>query len=251
MKIIRRIMGIVFSVSLIITVIISSVDIAVYADFGFYEKEYKKYNVNAPGTIVDMDMDELMKVTKEMMSYLRGNRDNLVVYAEIDGEDREFFNDIEKFHMADVRKLFVAAIILRRVCIIIMLLSAGVLIFLNENVIKTLSRAVMWSTGIFNILAGILTGIIAMDFSAAFIKFHEIFFTNDMWLLDPDTDRLINIVPEEFFSDTAVRIGIVYLIINLFNFTIAFFLYRGTIKKANGKNKKNTLTHDGGTHEQG
>ena len=34
--------------------------------------------------------------------------------------------------------------------------------------------------------------------------------TNDLWILDPSTDLLINIVPEPFFVDTAFRIAVTY-----------------------------------------
>ena len=44
----------------------------------------------------------------------------------------------------------------------------------------------------------------AVDFNAAFIKFHEIFFDNDLWLLDLRTDVLIQMFPEEFFNEMAV-----------------------------------------------
>ena len=39
---------------------------------------------------------------------------------------------------------------------------------------------------------------VSRDFTAAFLRFHEIFFTNDLWLLDPSVDLLVNIVPEAF-----------------------------------------------------
>ena len=48
------------------------------------------------------------------------------------------------------------------------------------------------------------------NFTAAFNRFHEIFFDNDLWILDPATDLLINIVPEGFFVDTALRIGLLF-----------------------------------------
>ncbi len=238
----------IFAIALIPVVIITSVEIAVYADYGYFEKEYKKYNVNAEGSIVDMEMDELMKVTKEMMSYLRGNRDDLVVRAIIDGEEKEFFNDLEKFHMRDVQKLFIAALYIRRFCLFMMLASAVVTFMISKNVFKRISKAVMIVFGAFDLAFLGLIGIICLDFNRAFTIFHEIFFDNDAWILNPDTERLINIVPEGFFVDTSIRIAFIYFLINLLIFTIAFLLYRGKIK---GAKRKNTLTQDGGTYEQG
>ena len=48
------------------------------------------------------------------------------------------------------------------------------------------------------------------DFTQGFTAFHHIFFDNDLWILDPRTDLLINIVPEPFFVDTAARIGLLF-----------------------------------------
>ena len=47
------------------------------------------------------------------------------------------------------------------------------------------------------------------DFHRYFMIFHEIFFKNDLWLLDPDTDLLIRMLPEGFFFDMVARIGII------------------------------------------
>lgn len=39
----------------------------------------------------------------------------------------------------------------------------------------------------------------AIDFDAAFVVFHKIFFRNDYWLFDPTTDPVITILPDTFF----------------------------------------------------
>lgn len=52
--------------------------------------------------------------------------------------------------------------------------------------------------------------VISTDFTKYFVIFHHIFFNNDLWLLDPATDLLINIVPEPFFVDTASYIALVF-----------------------------------------
>ena len=51
-------------------------------------------------------MDDVMDVTEEMMAYLRGDREDLVVWTTVNGEKQEFFNDREKAHMVDVQNLF-------------------------------------------------------------------------------------------------------------------------------------------------
>ena len=54
--------------------------------------------------------------------------------------------------------------------------------------------------------------------------FHHIFFDNDLWILDPSTDLLINIVPEPFFMDTAGRIALTFGLSIGFLFFVCLFL---------------------------
>ncbi len=45
----------------------------------------------------------------------------------------------------------------------------------------------------------VLLFILAIDFDAMFVIFHEILFNNDAWLFDVTTDPVITILPQEFF----------------------------------------------------
>ena len=65
---------------------------------------------------------------------------------------------------------------------------------------------------------------ISTDFTKYFVIFHHIFFNNDLWMLNPDTDLLINIVPEPFFMDTAARIAMTYGVSVLTVFAICFII---------------------------
>ena len=56
----------------------------------------------------------------------------------------------------------------------------------------------------------ILTLLAAMDFDRLFILFHQIAFTNNLWLLNPQTDLLIRLMPTQLFIDYAQIIGIVW-----------------------------------------
>ena len=68
-------------------------------------------------------------------------------------------------------------------------------------------------------------------------------FNNNNWLLDESTSRLINMLPEGFFIDMGIRIAIIFIFINFFILSLAFWIKRGMIKR----NRKNI---SGGTYEQ-
>ena len=115
MKKVQWFLGIVFSLALILVLLINSFQFAAYGDFGFYEKEYKKYDVVSD---LDMELKDVMYVTYEMMDYLIGDRENLDVYTVVEGKEQDFFNEQDKLHMADVKNLFLGGLMEYRKCCI-------------------------------------------------------------------------------------------------------------------------------------
>ena len=231
MKGLRRLLSALAGIAMLIILLISSFEIGAYSDFGWYEKEYAKYNVLDD---LEMEMSDAMQVTKEMMSYLRGNRADLVVETKVDGEEREFFNDREKAHMVDVKNLFMGGLWLRRGAILILAISLLVLIKTKADWKRLLPKSFLITIGSFlglTLAAGVL---FMTDFHRYFMIFHEIFFTNDLWLLDPDTDLLIRMLPEGFFLDMVKRIGLIFLILMVIVLVISVVILKlRNIRKTN------------------
>lgn len=246
----EKIIGFLTGMALWVIVFVTAFEIACYSDFGFYQKEYEKYEVLEQNSILNMEMPEVMRVTKEMMSYLKGNREDLVVMAVIDGEEKEMFNDIEKSHMADVQVLFLKALRARWISILIVLAGAGYLLVSlgKKQGLYVLCSGIQAAFLTVLYFAAIIVLAAVIDFDKAFICFHLIFFDNDNWLLDPSISRLINLLPQGFFMDMAIRIGIIYLFLNFLIFSFAFCIKRGMIK---GTVKHRTNKNSGGTYEQG
>lgn len=229
MKLLEHFLGVLCAFCLMIIFLITSVEAVAYWTPGYYEHEYSKYNVTEA---VRMEMDDLLEVTDEMMAYLRGNREDLHVDTIVNGEPREFFNAREIAHMEDVRGLFLGGLWLRRIGLMFTLAFAALLYFWKrgrKDRSAYLARAVPGSlcagTGVFFAACLALAAVISTDFSRYFVVFHHIFFDNDLWILDPDTDMLINIVPEAFFMDTALRIAIVFAIFVTIFFGACLFLW--------------------------
>lgn len=133
--------------------------------------------------------------------------------------------------MVDVQHLFLAAIAIRRICAVIILLSIALLWRTKADIKRLLPRMLCIGTALFFALTAALAAIISTDFTKYFILFHRIFFTNDLWILDPSTDLLINIVPEPFFVDTAARIGVTFAAATILLFAICIFFIRRTPEK--------------------
>jgi integral membrane protein (TIGR01906 family) len=52
----------------------------------------------------------------------------------------------------------------------------------------------------------------ALFFDQAFELFHEIFFPPGTYMFDPRTDRLVQLFPDQFWSETSVAIALAVLV---------------------------------------
>ena len=209
MKPLRLLLGIILSFSLMFIALITSIEAAAYSDFSFYEKEYNKYAVTR---FVDISMPDLMNVTVDMMHYLNGNKDTLTdVEATIkDVPGTPFFNEREVAHMKDVRGLFIGAVHIRNLLIVVSIICIISAKLLKGSTSRFISNVLLYGTLISLAVAGMLIFIISGEFEKYFILFYNILFNNDLWMLNPATDNLINIVPEGFFVDMTKRIVIIF-----------------------------------------
>ena len=224
MKIFQRGLTTIISITAILILLITAFEIGAYSDYGWYERTYKKYDVLDS---LDMEMTEVMHVTKEMMAYLRGNREDLVVETNVAGEEQEFFNEREKAHMVDVKNLFVGGLWIRRIAILLFVMAVLALIKTKADCKRLLPKCFLIGCGVFIGIIGVAVVLIASDFNKYFLMFHNIAFQNDLWLLNPETDLLIRMLPEGFFFDMVMRIGIIILLLMFISTVISIFaLYR-------------------------
>ena len=66
---------------------------------------------------------------------------------------------------------------------------------------------------VYLILAAILGVAMSIDFTSCFTLFHKLFFTNNLWIFDPETDYMIRMLPEGFFSDMVIRVGVIFFVL--------------------------------------
>lgn len=173
-------------------------------DMDFYARQYEE--LGRPEAI-GISEDDLLRVTGVLTAYLRGAREDITVSAAVRGEERVIFNEKEVAHMVDVRKLYDLARTLRNACFVAggLLLLLG--LWLGKRRRSTVFAGAFWGCIAFFVLAGIFAYFAVTDFSGTFTGFHEALFTNDLWLLDPRTDILIQMFPTQFFQRIALLIG--------------------------------------------
>ena len=70
-----------------------------------------------------------------------------------------------------------------------------------------------WAGSLLAAAVILLAALTALNFNAAFVFFHHLFFPGkDNWLFDPATDQIILILPELFFRNCAIAIAALLLI---------------------------------------
>ena len=201
--------GIILGFSVIAALLITSFEIAMYADFDVYRQEYEKYDVLSE---LDMTMDDVMYVTHEMMDYLRGEGDTLSVVTTVEGQEQDFFNEQDRFHMGEVRELFIGGLNIRFGACVAAVLCVLFLVITRADIKKVVPRSYWIALGVTG-AAVILIGIAAVvDFNAVFVQFHHIFFDNDLWIFDPAEDYMIRMLPEGLFYDMVMRIGAIFVV---------------------------------------
>ena len=206
----KLIPGYLAAVCLLLIIIAQSIFIPTFHIMPYFRWHYEHRQI--PESI-GVEKEELMRVTQELLDYMRGRRDDIyTIYAEVWGQERQFFSDIEIRHMIDVRELYDVGFIIRNFSILMFIFLILFMAFCKIPIFATLARCSREVIAAFLILLVILIGVIVIDFDRAFIVFHLLFFDNDYWILDPGVDLLINMVPQTFFVEISIFIGALLLL---------------------------------------
>lgn len=186
-------------------------------DRGFYAWEYERLGTYE---YVGMSEEDLGRATEALLEYMReADADKalgiLNVNAVVHGVSRQVFNEKEMTHMADVRDLYQRGSVL---CRIFAGVLAGVVCFLifylwrrgrdggYKRGLRWVLRGFWIGSGLGLGVLGVLVCYAALDFSGFWTALHEMVFTNDLWLLDPREDILIQMMQGDLFFDMVVRI---------------------------------------------
>lgn len=120
------------------------------------------------------------------------------------------FNAKELSHMQDVRGLIMLGV---KVLIALggLIAACGIGIFIAKRTVPARAASQALRDGMKTGAAALLVIVIVLvlfalaDFRAAFELFHRLAFTNEDWLLDPRTDRLIRMMPQNLFETLCIQ----------------------------------------------
>lgn len=206
----KIILPVLFSISLLVVTLVLGLELIIFSE-SYFEWHYE---TRAITETTEMALDDLMTVTLEMLDYLKGQRPTLDMQATIAGQVEEVFGEREKAHMVDVRDLYLAARNMKRMGIVII---AAILLIgwtRSKDMLYQVLGRVKVIVPILLVIVGAIGGLFATNFNKYFTLFHHLFFDNDLWLLNPKTDILINMVPESYFySIVMIGFGIFVVLI--------------------------------------
>ena len=163
----------------------------------------------SPPEISLLPEKEYKPVAEMIDDYLHGDTPVFQHIFTVGGTEYAAFNQKEQQHMADVQALF-------RLCngqiwafltVAAIAVIAEFHLFSDKRTLRAFRRTLM------AILAavGAIIVLACIDFDSLFVLFHQVAFTNDLWLLNPQTDLLIRLMPTQFFISYAAIIGGVWL----------------------------------------
>lgn len=183
---------------------VTALELVTY-DVDHYLTEFEKQEWN-PAT--GMDQENQAVAAEEITRYLKGNKNDFQTTAVKDGDFQELYDERERVHMEDVLFLFERARMIRNVSLALTIVLLGYVVARDPRWKKHWLRTLFY-TGLANVDMMILLGLLIwLDFSRYFTYFHLLLFDNDLWILDPGRHVLIQLLPETFFINTAIKIGV-------------------------------------------
>ncbi len=175
----------------------------------------------------DINYFNLVENTGYSEEMIRENYDTLIDYNSFFYKGELEFPSLPmseqgRIHFVEVKNIFV---FIQIVLFPISLLGS----ILGIWSLKKQKPAYLMLTSVLSIaLPASLGLLIAMNWDRFFVVFHEIFFNNDYWIFDYDTDPVIRILPDGFFMHSALMI-----LLLIFAGSIAsFILYRKRLNKS-------------------
>ena len=190
---------VLFAIALVLFILTFSIGLPIYCRFFYYIQIKTLKMEEATG----WSYQTIKTAYDEVLNYL-------TLPGHAFGTGELAWTESEAAHFADCKVLFnlnlSVFIISGAICLTLILLDRFKVIEFAR--IKG-HRAYLVSAVVAIALPVIIGALAAIDFDKAFVIFHAIFFPGkDNWTFDPRTEQIIEVMPEEFFMNCAIIIGI-------------------------------------------
>lgn len=185
---------------------------SVALDLDFYVSKWTELGVPKS---VGITMEDLEHVGEHLLLYFTGDAPSPQLTVTINGTPTLMFEEHEISHLEDVRMLFQSGLLAKHICegLIAIGIILSAVINKCQDAVASIAKSLKLSAVILCAVVLIVTLAAILDFTSWWTSFHLITFTNDLWILDPEVDRLIQIFPEGFFYSAVTKICVTSLVI--------------------------------------
>lgn len=216
----KKIVSAITVIILPVFILLLVFQIAVF-DLDYFEKKFVENNTME---ITELNFDQLVRVSDETLKYLKDERQDLILHEEIDGVEIQVFEESELSHMRDVKTLFINGFLIKNATMVISILCLAYLFFKD---IRFVYRAIRAGSFLFMLVIGAIAIMAYIDFNGVFIIFHKMLFSNDLWIMDPKEDIMIQMLPLDFFMGIGIKTAAMYLGYILVSIAATTFMLSG------------------------
>lgn len=168
-------------------------------DSWFSRHGFRQHDASATTRVSQRELD---LAADDIIRYFEDDRTTLRIPVTIDGEETQLFSEEETSHMRDVKGLMRAVFRLNEASLAVLLAYTGaVVLWSRERTPRDLAKYTLLGVALGFIIVAVVGAFALTGFDQAWTTFHELAFRNDLWRLDPDRDRLIQMFPEPFWRE--------------------------------------------------
>ena len=201
----RRLATVLFVLSIPLLLITSNVRWAANEP-RLYEYSFDHYDAEAR---TGVGRGELDYAGRDLVRYFNDDRSTIQTLVTQGGKQVPLYNERETSHLRDVKDLFRTVFRAQEASLAFVLAYVvGVFVWAREASLRLLARTVLGAS-LFTLalLAMAAVGSAFGGFDDLWTRFHLLAFANDLWKLDPDTDHLIQMFPEDFWLDATLLVA--------------------------------------------
>lgn len=193
----KKILQISLGTSFVLALVFNAIFLNVF-DLSRYEEHYLDTQMDQQ---LNLPYQSIVESTAVLFAYVKDDRTDMDLNIEINGQTETYFNQREVDHMVDVKALYLKAHFVYLFSLSVAGLSTLLLFLLKMLRMKQLKESLLYGLMIVGALLMSIGFYAAMDFQAFWITFHKLLFSNDLWLLNPLTDRMIVMFTLDFFMN--------------------------------------------------
>ncbi len=170
-----------------------------------YDYSFDRYNAEDTTGLSRADLDGTAAALRR---YFNNGEKTFYHTVTEGGLQTPVFNARETRHMEDVKRLFRWTNLAQELSVVYVIAYViSFFIWAREGNVRQLAAQTLMGLGVGIVAIGAVGIFAAFGFGAAFDRFHEVLFQNDLWQLDPRTDHLVQMFPEEFWRDMTILLG--------------------------------------------